>query len=517
MSRRQLSAGLIVGALVLYAVCVPWLNPQAVHRADLSAVFHPPGLDHLFGTDQLGRDLWVRSAQALRLSLLLAAASAAASTLIGVGVGVLAAYAGGIVDRIAMRLVDTLNAVPHLLLSVVVLSMWPGRWWAIVAAIALTHWTQVARIVRSRLISERESQYVALSRAAGARPLAIWVNHLIPAVAPQAAIALVLQLPHAIWHESALSFLGVGLPPQAASLGLILEDARGGVLSGAWWLLVIPAGLLVLLSAALSALAHESVSRSRTRRPAPQNASGGSAPTAANQPAIEVRDLRLWSESKAGVRTEILHELNYQAKTGRVNVILGPSGVGKTMLLRAMAGVLPPALQATGSLFLHGARLQLGTTPHATGGRLAFVPGSAATALNPVRTVGATMRRELRRQRRGSSAKAVGQTLERVGLDAQLRMRFPHELSGGQAQRVLLGLALLGDAQLILLDEPTSALDPQSRQQLGEVLQDLARAGRTVVMVTHDLELAAELADEVSVVQDGRVARSIETRQEKIQ
>lgn len=503
MSKRQFSALLILGALVLYALCVPLFNPQAVQGTNLTEVYSSPNLGHLFGTDQLGRDLWVRSAQALRLSLILALTSAVASTLIGVGVGVLAAYAGGIIDRLAMRLVDALNAVPHLLLSVVVLSMWPGQWWAIVASIALTHWTQVARIVRARLINERESQYVALARAAGARPTAIWVNHLIPAVAPQTGIALVLQLPHAIWHESALSFLGVGLPPQTASLGLILEDARGGVLSGAWWLLVIPAGLLVLLSAALSALAKEPPAPANSRQPAVLGRPTPITDTELASCALEVQNLRLWTENPGGVQTEILHEVNYRAISGKINVILGPSGAGKTMLLRAMAGLLPPGIQATGQLLQRGKHIPLQTLPAKRGGELVFVPGSASTALNPVRTVASTVRRELRRHRSDSCSDAMHQALRRVGLSPELLSRYPHELSGGQAQRVLLGLALIGEAQIILLDEPSSALDPSSQQHLAEVLRELAGSGRTIVMVTHDRGLATLLADEVSMIHDG--------------
>lgn len=503
MSKRQFVALALLGALVLYAVFVPWLNPQAVQGTDLSAVYNPPSREHLFGTDQLGRDLWARAAQALRLSLLLALASATASTLIGVGVGVLAAHAGGIVDRVAMRLVDAINAVPHLLLSVVVLAMFPGQWWAIVASIALTHWTQVARIVRARLISERQSQYLALSRAAGARPAALWINHLIPAVAPQAAIALVLQLPHAIWHESALSFLGVGLPPQAASLGLILEDARGGVLSGAWWLLVIPAGLLVLLSAALAALAKEPQRTKKLKPQATPPAQNSSAHLPVAPAALEVQNLNLWAEAVSGERHTILQAVNYQAKAGRINVILGPSGAGKTMLLRAMAGLLPTQLQVTGQLKQWGRPVLLQTAPAHRGGELVFVPGSALTALHPVRTFASTMRRELRRHRRDSSPDAIRQVVARVGLPAELLTHYPHELSGGQAQRALLALALVGEAKIILVDEPSSALDPHSQQQLAQVLRQLADTGHTIVLVTHDRDLAADVADEVSTVHHG--------------
>lgn len=244
-----------IGTLVLlglYCVIVPAVagtDPRVVH---LDAYLQAPSLAHPMGTDLLGRDLFVRGAQALRISLLLAAAAAVVSTVIGALVGTLAAVFGGWIDKLVMRSVDALNALPHLLLGVVIASLWRGQWWAIVASIALTHWTQIARIVRSEILSLRNREHVAAAVASGASRRQVWATHLIPAVIPQALIAVVLTLPHAIWHESALSFLGVGLPPNDPSLGTLLEDAREGILGGGWWLLVFPA---VLLTAACLAVA----------------------------------------------------------------------------------------------------------------------------------------------------------------------------------------------------------------------------------------------------------------------
>ena len=302
MSRPKVLPLVLLALAVLYAILVPWLQPLDPRAVDLGRVLQAPSAAYPFGTDQLGRDVWIRSAQALRLSLLLALLASACSTVLGVGVGMLAAWRGGWVDRVAMRLVDTTNALPHLLLAVVIVALWRGQWWAIVLSIALTHWTQVARIVRSRLVSERGADYVALARASGAGTRAVWFTHLLPAVAPQAAIALVLQLPHAIWHESALSFLGVGLPPESASLGLLLEDARGGLLSGAWWLLAFPAGLLVLVSWSTASLVDVAqvprfravgFRRFRPKPGSPVVARPG-APAKDGSAALEARDLDLW-------------------------------------------------------------------------------------------------------------------------------------------------------------------------------------------------------------------------------
>lgn len=266
-ARRTAVAGTITLVLLgLYCIIVPVIAQVDPRVVDLGAYLLPPSADHLMGTDLLGRDLFVRSAQALRISLLLAAVAAVVSTVIGTVVGTVAAVFGGWVDKVVMRSVDTLNALPHLLLGVVIASLWRGQWWAVVAAIALTHWTQIARIVRSEILSLRNREHVAAAITAGASRRQVWATHLVPAVVPQAMIAVVLTLPHAIWHESALSFLGVGLPPNDPSLGTLLEDAREGILAGGWWLLAFPAVLLTAACLAVAGLGGRLRERSIPKR-----------------------------------------------------------------------------------------------------------------------------------------------------------------------------------------------------------------------------------------------------------
>ena len=334
MSKLRLMPLSILALAVTYALLVPWAYPVNPHEVDLDSVLQAPSSTHFFGTDALGRDIWLRSAAALRMSLFLALFASLCSTVLGVGVGVLAAWRGGWVDKIAMRLVDTTNALPHLLLAVVVVALWRGHWWAIVLSIALTHWTQVARIVRAKLVTERVSDYVALAVASGAPPRSLWFTHLLPAVVPQAAIALALQLPHAIWHESALSFLGVGLPPESASLGLLLEDARGGILTGAWWLLAFPAGLLVLVSWATLSLTHTDARGTYGSKPlliakkplpAQQALIGNTAIAQSSSPALHTEALSLWLPPPHA-RTQILHQVNFSAKAKEITVLIGHSG-----------------------------------------------------------------------------------------------------------------------------------------------------------------------------------------------
>lgn len=510
----------LLGIAVIYALLVPWLQPLDPRDVDLGAVLQAPTFAHPFGTDSLGRDIWIRSAQALRMSLFLALLAAMFSTVLGVGLGVLAAWRGGWVDRIIMRVVDTTNALPHLLLAVLVVALWRGQWWAIVLSIVLTHWTQVARIVRSRLITEREADYVALAIASGAAPRSLWFTHLLPAVAPQAGIALVLQLPHAIWHESSLSFLGVGLPPESASLGLLLEDARGGILSGAWWLLAFPAGILVLVSWSTLSLTQPSRKRrakfARARKGEPQHRTEVLPPAngldvEAALGAVRVETLNLWlpqNHTPAGAEVQLLNDITFTAKPGEITVIVGHSGAGKSQLLRALAGLSPENSRRTGTIWLSGTVLSNAQLATARRQLLTFVPGSAGTALNPVRTVAAQLRQTLKLHNKSANRQDIHALLAQLSLSPNIAKRYPHELSGGQAQRVSLALGLATKTPMLLLDEPTSALDFHTRTVIQGVLQARAAAGHSIIMVTHDLELAASISDNICVMKNGAIVES---------
>ncbi|MFD6093711.1 ABC transporter permease [Oerskovia sp. NPDC060338] len=253
MARRNLViAGSVLAVVVLYAVLVPWLAGVDDRVTDFAQARQAPSADHLFGTDSAGRDLFVRIASGIRTSLVVALLCALLATVIGVVVGTAAGFWGGWPDRIIMRSTDAVNALPHLLLGIVIVAMFRGSLLAIVLSIALTHWTQVARIIRSEILSLRQRPYIDAAVLAGASRWQVAVRHLVPATAPQAMIAVVLLLPHAVWHESTLSFLGFGLPPHEPSLGTLLEEARSSLLLGGWWTLVFPAAVLVIVTLAVA-------------------------------------------------------------------------------------------------------------------------------------------------------------------------------------------------------------------------------------------------------------------------
>ena len=177
------------------------------------------------------------------------------STVIGTAVGALAGAAGGWVDRVLMRILDAAASVPHLLLGIVIVAVLRPSLSSVVVSIALTHWLSSARIVRSEVLSLRSRPFIDAAIAGGSSRLRIMARHLLPNVAPQVLLAATLMVPHAVWHETALSFLGLGLPPHLASIGNMINDAQRSLLIGGWWMSLAPGLVLVIATLAVSGAA----------------------------------------------------------------------------------------------------------------------------------------------------------------------------------------------------------------------------------------------------------------------
>ncbi|WP_406636025.1 ABC transporter permease [Amycolatopsis sp. WGS_07] len=266
MADRRLAvwgAAGFVALLTVYAIAAPLVHPIDEAITDFAAADQGPGTAHWFGTDSSGRDLFTLVAKAMRVSLGISAATAVVSTIVGLVVGVAAGAFGGWWDRIGMRVADAMTAIPSLLLSLLIVSMFHGSITAIVVSLVLTHWTAVARVVRAELLALRHTEYVEAARLRGLPALRIARIHFLPVAAGQASVAAVLLVAHAIWHESTLSFLGAGLPPHQASLGTLLSEAGEALLLGQWWRLVFPAGAIVAATLALSVLGR-SLTANRT-------------------------------------------------------------------------------------------------------------------------------------------------------------------------------------------------------------------------------------------------------------
>ncbi|MFE2498698.1 ABC transporter permease [Streptomyces scopuliridis] len=263
---RVRTSAAIVAVVALAVLVVPLLVPLDQQAVDLARKLQPPSWAHPFGTDDVGRDLLLRCVYGLRVSLLVGLVAALVATVIGTAVGAAAAAFGGWTDRIVMRLVDTFSSVPHLLLGIFIVAMFRPGVWPVIVSVALTHWLSTARIVRSEVLSLRARPYIDAAVSGGASRRRVIRRHLLPGVMPQAGLAAVLMVPHAMWHESALSFLGLGLPSHQASLGNLVQTARGSLLAGDWWPTLFPGLFLIVPTLALAGLAGAWRERINPRR-----------------------------------------------------------------------------------------------------------------------------------------------------------------------------------------------------------------------------------------------------------
>lgn len=207
----------------------------------------PPSFQHPFGTDTLGRDLFWRTVKGLSVSMTVGIAASLVSAVVAVIIGIAAATGSKKVDGAINWLIDLFMGVPHTILIILV-SFCLGRGLkGLLVGIACTHWFSFARLVRGEVMQLRSQQYIAVSRRLGKSSGWILTHHLLPHLLPQFFVGLILMFPHAILHESSISFLGYGLPPEQPAIGIILAESMKYLSAGLWWPAVFPGLTLVLM------------------------------------------------------------------------------------------------------------------------------------------------------------------------------------------------------------------------------------------------------------------------------
>lgn len=250
LKARMAPLALVVLALVvLCAVLAPVLSPFDPNAQDLLTRLSPPQRTggHLLGTDNLGRDVLGRLIYGARISLFVGLAVALISGTIGALVGIVAGYRGGWADRVLMRLADVQLAFPAILLALAVVAFLGNGLWVVIIVLGVTNWVSYARVARSSVLSLRERDYVLEARAIGVGPATIMRRHLLPNVLASLITIAALNVASAIVVESALSFLGLGVPADIPTWGSMLADGQL-YLGTSWWIAVFP-GLALMLTA----------------------------------------------------------------------------------------------------------------------------------------------------------------------------------------------------------------------------------------------------------------------------
>jgi len=226
--------------MVLAALAGPALSPWDPQAINWDALDNPPSSSHWLGTDMIGRDILTRIMLGARISLSVALIATAVSVVIGIPYGTLAGYLGGRADQLMMRIVDTLYALPFILIVILLVVVFGRSQLLLFAALGAVFWLDIARIVRGQTLRIRESDYIAAARIQGAGPTRILIRHLIPNVLGPAVVYATLTVPGVILAESFISFLGLGVQEPDTSWGVLIADGAQNMES-APWALVFPA------------------------------------------------------------------------------------------------------------------------------------------------------------------------------------------------------------------------------------------------------------------------------------
>ena len=227
----------LLAFIIAFVVFVPLLSGWEAETVDWDALETPPSLNHWFGTDLAGRDLFTRIAEGGRLSLGIAVLATAISVLIGVPYGALAGYLGGRVDQWMMRFVDTLYALPFILVVILLVVVVGRNTWLLFAGLGAVYWLDIARIVRGQTLRVRNAGFIAAARGMGASTRWIVLRHLLPNVSGPALVYATLTVPGIVLAESFLSFLGLGVQEPAASWGVLIADGAANMEAAPWTLL----------------------------------------------------------------------------------------------------------------------------------------------------------------------------------------------------------------------------------------------------------------------------------------
>ncbi|WP_236595872.1 ABC transporter permease [Paenibacillus sp. EPM92] len=257
--RTWLSAAAACVLLALVAAAAALIDPAGLssnleHR-NAAPSFHQP-----FGTDWLGRDMLTRTVKGLALSIKVGIAAGASSVIIAGLTGLAAAVMGRTVDRIMTWLTDLFLSVPHLVTLLLIAFVLGGGAKGVIVGVALTHWPSLSRIIRAEVMQVRSAAYVTVSRNLGKTRWWIATRHMLPHLLPQLLVGLILIVPHAILHEAAVTFVGMGLSPHEPAIGIILSESMRYLSSGLWWLALFP-GLCLLVLVRAFAMLGESLQR----------------------------------------------------------------------------------------------------------------------------------------------------------------------------------------------------------------------------------------------------------------
>ncbi len=519
--------------LIIATTFADQLAPHDPLKQNLRAAYQLPNATYWLGTDNLGRDILSRLMHGGAGILQGALITLAVAILIGVPLGLLAGYFGGWIDQAVSFYVNVLLSLPGFIIIVTIAFVTSNNVPLIMTALGVVFSAGLARLVRGSTQAARNLLYVDSARVSGMGTVRILFRHIFPNVTGPLIVQGFLFLSQAFLILTSLSFLGLGFDPQSPDWGQLVLQATKDIARRPW--LMVPIGTALILTVLafnqIGTGLRESLPHSRREsmlaplRPrkadAPVNVAeqlaapaAQSVPDEQDAPIVQVTNLTV-SFPQAHGEVAVVDRVSLSARRGEVLGLVGESGCGKTMTALAILGLVPSPGAVTAELIsLDGHDLaSMGEQERAKlrGTTVGMVGQEPMVALDPCFTAGSALVEALRVNTGMSKADARTRAFELLGKVGIARVKevyasYPHQLSGGMAQRVAIALALTGSPKILVADEPTTALDVTIQAEILDLLLDLRDSeGMTIILVTHDLGVVADACDRVAVMYAGEV------------
>jgi peptide/nickel transport system permease protein len=519
-------AGLVVaGIVILGAVLAPWLAPYGPNVADLARPLTGPSGQHWLGTDSLGRDILSRLIWGARPTLMYAVEPVAVSLLIGLPVGLAAGYLGGRFDRTAMWLTDVGLSVPGIVLLLIVLAIFGEQFWLAVAFFGVLTAPPLIRLIRGATLAVRKELFIDAALVAGRSHGYIVRRHVLPRVRGPVLVQATLLTAGSVVLLAGLGYLGYGPQPPNPTWGSMITESQQ-VLAQSPWLLITSGGVTALMVLSLGVVGDairdasvEAWAETPAGRRVPPAASAPALaaeepPAAAARPILAVRDLSIAFDRK-GQEVVVVDGVSFDIAAGEAVALVGESGCGKTTvaaslvrLLRGNGRIVSGSLRYEDRdvLALDGQELR-----RFRGSSIGYISQEPMAALDPNFRIGWQLAEVIRSHQpmpKHDVERRVAELLELVQLPdpARVARSYPHELSGGMAQRVSIARALARNPRVLIADEPTTALDVTVQAEILTLLRTLrSQTGLAILLISHDWGVVSHLCDRALVMYAGQV------------
>ncbi|MFC4504974.1 MULTISPECIES: dipeptide/oligopeptide/nickel ABC transporter permease/ATP-binding protein [Streptomyces] len=518
--------GCVLLIIVVLGVLSPLLVSHGPNQASLDAINADPGSSgYPLGGDQSGRDIFSRLLHSINTSMIAGLIGTSVSLVIGVTAGLVGGYFGRRVRTATDWVFNLVMTFPGLLLLIVLLPVTGGDYRATMLIFGVLSSPGIFRLVRGLVVGVRNELFVDAARVSGLTDLRILGRHVLFVIRGPIIIATAFLMGSSISLQSGLAFLGIG-SNTVPSFGLMIGEGFVNIyekpMQFIWpslMLGVINASFVLLGNSLRDALDRGRPKPAKITTPArPRPVKSADSGAGADSPAahlLTVADLAIAYPTPSGELREVVSGVSLSLDAGETLGVVGESGSGKTQTAFALLGVLPSeAVVTRGSIKLDGRELlglSEGELRELRGTSVAYVPQEPMSNLDPSFTVGSQLMEGLRASQQMSRQAArahVLALLNRVGIPDPQRTfdSYPHQISGGMAQRVLIAGAVASSPKLLIADEPTTALDVTVQAEILDLLRDLQKQlNMAVLLVTHNFGVVADSCTRVAVMQRGEV------------